>query len=166
MLRHWPNLVEENEQISWHPWVSWHDINGERFSGPVPVFDLKKQDLQIFRHSRPLFHDLLSKQVEKEGVKVEYGFEVTEYHDENANGKAHVTLANGDKLEADLVVAADGIGSNSSGAVTGGVVRARPTGFAIYRTAFPVEIAYKDPMVKERFKPLEDGTPVIESWAG
>ena len=163
-------MVEENEAISWHPWVSWHDINGVRYSGPAPLFpqgsEPNKDGPQVYRHNRPKFHDMLSSRAEKHGVHVEYGHRAVEYYDSPTTGKAGVILDNGEKMEADVVVAADGIGSKSSKATIGGLVQARSTGFAIYRAAFPIEIAYADPELKERFKPLEDGTPVMELWSG
>jgi flavin-dependent dehydrogenase len=170
-------MVEENERIACHPWLSWHKITGEKISGPAPLFDPaeKKDGAQpngeeaprtIYRHSRPKFHKMLANQAEKQGVHVEYGSRVVEYYEEPEAGKAGVVLENGEKIEADVVFAADGIGSKSSAVTIGRMVPARSTGFAIYRAAFPVELADADPMVRERFKPLDDGTPVAELWMG
>ncbi|KAJ5808969.1 hypothetical protein N7474_010238 [Penicillium riverlandense] len=176
-LRHWPDIVEENERIARHPWVSWHRITGEKISGPAPFYDPaeKKDDTQtdgeeaprtIYRYSRPKFHKMLADQAEKLGIFVEYGTRVVEYYEEPIADNAGVVLENEMKIEADVVFAADGIGSKSSSAIMGHMVPARSTGFAIYRAAFPVELADADPMVRHRFKPLNDGTPVVEVWMG
>lgn len=109
---------------------------------------------------------MLADQAEKQGIYVEYGTRVVEYYEQSIAGKAGVVLGNGERIEADVVFAADGIGSKSSSAIMGHMVPARSTGFAIYRTAFPVELADADPMVRQRFKPLNDGTPVVEVWMG
>lgn len=170
-------MVEENERIAWHPWASWHKITGEKISGPAPAFDPaeKKDETQtdgeeaprtIYRHTRPKFHKMLADQAEKQGIHVEYGNRVDEYYEEPIAGKAGVVLGNGEKIEADVVFAADGIGSKSSSAIMGHMVPARSTGFAIYRAAFPAELADADPLVHQRFKPLNDGTPVVEVWMG
>ena len=45
-------------------------------------------------------------------------------------------------------------------------VPARSSGQAVYRVAYPVEIAMKDPMVAERFKLTEEGRSVTELWIG
>lgn len=43
---------------------------------------------------------------------------------------------------------------------------AQSSGTAIFRAAYPVELAVQDPMVAERFKLVEDGRTVFELWTG
>jgi flavin-dependent dehydrogenase len=93
---------------------------------------------------------MLSKQAEKQSVKVEYGHQMTEYRDGDEVRKAGVLLANGEKLEADVVIAADGI------------VASR----AELSLAVSFELAQPALQFTARFKPLEDGTPVVELWSG
>lgn len=150
-----------------------HKITGEKFSGPKPLEfqsvnrssddDVPKR---IYRHSRPKFHEMLSRQAENVGIYVQYGTRVVEYHEDADAGKAVVTLENGETIEADLVVAADGVGSKSSKVTMGHEVRARPTGFAMFRAAFPVELALMDPLVRDRFPPPVDGHSFMEMWMG
>jgi hypothetical protein len=45
-------------------------------------------------------------------------------------------------------------------------LRAQSSGWAIYRAAFPVELAMTDPMVRERFQLLADETSLLEMWMG
>lgn len=104
------------------------------------------------------------KQLEKLGVKVEYNRRVVLYSEESANGS--VSLDNGEKIKADIVVAADGVGTKSHPLVTGKKVEAKSSGSSIYRTAFPVELAIADAEIAERFKILENGKSVNEIWVG
>ena len=77
-----------------------------------------------------------------------------------------MVFKDGSRHEAYLVVAADGVRSPSWSLVAGHPVPARSSGGAIYRTAFPVEIAMVDPMVAERFKVQDNGRSVMELWLG
>ncbi|KAL1886694.1 hypothetical protein Plec18167_000628 [Paecilomyces lecythidis] len=184
-LSNWPDMADENVRIAFDPWVSWHKITGEKISGPAPIFefvekheetggesnngqqeDVQAQPKRIYRHSRPKFHKMLTDQAERIGIYVEYGKRVTEYYEKSDKGKAGVVLENGETIEADIVLAADGIGSKSTKITMGREVRAQSTGFAVYRTAFPIELAFADPIVRERFQLLENGHPVAELWMG
>ena len=168
-------MADVNEEIAGDPWVSWHKITGEKISGPAPMrLNPGKNSSdgeiippsRIYRHSRPKFHKMLSDQAERIGISPEYGKRVNDYYEETSAGKAGVILENGEKIEADVVIAADGIGSKSTRITMGQEIRARSTGYSIYRASFPVELALADPLVRERFPLLEDGTPNVELWMG
>jgi 2-polyprenyl-6-methoxyphenol hydroxylase-like FAD-dependent oxidoreductase len=100
------------------------------------------------------------------GVQVEWKHRVVEYYEDLATGKGGVVLDSEEKLEADLVVAADGLGTKSHKLVVGKKIEARSSGYAIYRTAYPVDFALVDPQVAERFELLENGRSVNEIWVG
>ncbi|KAF6226886.1 hypothetical protein HO133_008327 [Letharia lupina] len=168
VFRNWPRAAKENEEISYDPWVSYHKHTRERILGPKPIFtdDLELDERanipqRIYRHHRPEFHQLLLAQARKVGIEVEYGQRVIEYLEDAAARKA-----GGGKLEADLVVAADGAGTKSYILTMGEQVDAKGSGYAIYRTAYPIELALADPQVAEHFKLLENGRSVFELWMG
>ncbi|KAJ5296099.1 hypothetical protein PENANT_c021G02786 [Penicillium antarcticum] len=171
-VQQWPDMAVENEKIADSPWISWHKLNGEKISGPEPlrfnptVSSSGKDEApqRVYRHSRPAFHKMLSDQAERIGIFVEYGKRVTGYYE--SGDKAGVTLKDGEKIESDLVISSDGVGSKSSMVTMGREMRARSSGLAMYRAAYPVELAMVDPMVQERFQLLEDGTSVGELWMG
>ncbi|KAK5133283.1 hypothetical protein LTR08_008017 [Meristemomyces frigidus] len=121
---------------------------------------------RTYRHSRPKFHRMLLEQLAETAVKVEYDMEVMDYFEDASRGRAGVILKDGSKYEADLVVAADGLRGNSWSLVAGKPVPAKSSGKAIFRVAYPVELALADPMVAERFKLQEDGRSVLELWTG
>jgi len=107
---------------------------------------------------------MLFGELERKGLEVEYGRYVVEYFESEVKGG--VALKSGEKIEADLVVAADGVGTKSYLLVAGKKVEAKSNGYAIFRTAYPVELALADKEVAERFKLLENGRSVNEIWAG
>ena len=103
-------------------------------------------------------------QLGKIGLKVEHGKEVVDYFE--GSPRAGVILNDGSRDDANLVVAADGIRTASWPLVAGRPVLARSSGKAIFRVAYPVELALADPMIAERFRMWEDGRSVLEMWAG
>ena len=105
-------------------------------------------------------------QLDRIRVHIEYGKEVVNYFEDAESGRAGVVLKDGSRHEADLVVAADGLHGKSWALVAGHPVPARSSGDAIFRVAYPVELALADPMVADRFKLLEDGSSVAEMWIG
>ncbi|KAJ5570611.1 uncharacterized protein N7459_010041 [Penicillium hispanicum] len=177
-VQHWPDMIEENERLSTNLVVSWHKITGETITGPSLVkfhpakssaggdADAPEPPSKIHRHSRPKFHKMLSDQLDRVGIHVEYGKRVVEYYEDASTAKAGVILEGGEKMEADVVIAADGVGSKSSRITMGHEIPARPTGFSIYRTAFPVELATADPMIRERFPMPDEGITSGEIWMG
>lgn len=177
-FRNWPYMAKKNEEIAFHPYLAWHNNKGERVTEPVKLEISESKDLgvedkkgpskQIYRHSRPNFHLMLETQLEIIGIKVQYGKRAIRYIDADAKQKTNavVELDTGELIEADVVIAADGVGGHSTKATLGHEVPARSTGHAIYRAAFPVEIILSDPELAERFKLLPDGSPVAELWIG
>ena len=179
VIRHfydfWPDLAAELKRINYEGWVAYHKITGERVSGPEPPmlgdlkFDLAdgtKKTIPFNRHNRPKFIAALLAQVAGVGVDITYGKRVVDYFEDHETNKAGVIFEDGGRLDADVVIAADGVGTKSNKLVNGHDIRAYPSGFSIFRTAFPIEIAMADPEIRERWPLLEGGRPYVELWGG
>ncbi|KAF7198547.1 FAD-dependent monooxygenase mdpD [Pseudocercospora fuligena] len=172
-LRHWPELQKRNEEIAYNPLIAYCNHRGERLAGPFDPSSVfsehaakREKPLRMYRHSRPKFHAMLLEQLSKVGIEVEYGNEVVDYFEEAETSKAGIIVKDGLRYTADLVVAADGVRSQSWSLVAGQPVPARKSGDAILRTSYPVELALADPIIAERFPLTEEGRTVIELWTG
>lgn len=170
----YPDLAAECEQINYPAWLSYHRITGEAVSEPEPITLLGElevtaasgiqKNIAFQRQNRPKFVAALMAQAKKLGIDIAFGNRVVNYFEKHET--AGVVLDDGTTLTADLVIAADGIGTKSYGLVNGEHIRTYPSGFSIFRTAFPVELALKDPKVAARW-PLIDGQHShIEMWGG
>ncbi|KAK5175117.1 uncharacterized protein LTR77_000254 [Saxophila tyrrhenica] len=147
--------------------VTYCKHTGERLMGPMEFSALTSDPEnapKIYRHSRPKFHAMLLDQLAEVGLSVEYGKEAVDFFEGVETGRAGVVVRDGSRYDADLVVAADGVRTRSWNLVAGKEVPAVSSGDAIFRAAYPVELALIDPVVMERFKLLEDGRSVIELW--
>lgn len=112
---------------------------------------------------RPLFHKMLYDQIQRLGIEVVCEKRAAEYYETESRGG--VVTADGERAEADIVVAADGIGSKAQNLILGEQVRGMYSGHSIYRTAFSAEVAFKDPLLKEHLN-LIDGRPVLRAFYG
>jgi 2-polyprenyl-6-methoxyphenol hydroxylase-like FAD-dependent oxidoreductase len=171
-MKHWPALVEEYHEISLHnAWIETFKHDGEQMIKPLKVADrLRAAGLDPNTppgsfQMRPLVYKMFVRQVEKLGINVEFGARVVDYFEDEKSGKGGVVTDDGRRYEADLVIAADGVGSKSQKLV-GGQVRAQKSGRAMWRAAFPRTALDKNPEVKEFFG-LVDGTdPIVRTWLG
>ncbi|KAK3686530.1 hypothetical protein LTR37_019738 [Vermiconidia calcicola] len=168
-LKKWPEMRQRNDEITFNPKICYCKITGERITEPMELTELMPKDSgmkRVYRHSRPKFHKMLLEQLNKVGLSVEYGKEVADYFEDVGSNRAGVVLKDGSKHEADLIVAADGVRGASWSLIAGRPVSAKSSGDAIFRVAYPIAIALKDPVIAERFPLLEDGRPLAELWVG
>jgi flavin-dependent dehydrogenase len=171
-MRHWPELAEEYDQISLHnAWIETFKHDGEQMVKPLKVADrLRGAGLDpntppgTFQ-MRPLVYRMFVRQVERLGVKVEFGTRVIDYFEDEESGKGGVVTDDGRRFDADIVIAADGVGSKSQKLV-GGQVRAQKSGRAMWRAAFPREELDKNPEVKEFFGLVNGSDPIVRTWLG
>ncbi|OKL60217.1 hypothetical protein UA08_04833 [Talaromyces atroroseus] len=172
---HWPDLAAECERINYPSLVAYHTITGERVSGPealrigepsMTLNDGSQKIIPFHRHHRPKFVAALLAQVKHLGIDVAFGAKVTDYFEDSDRQKAGIVLHNGERIEADVVVAADGIGTKSNKLVNGGDTRAYSSGMSIFRTSFPVELALSDPEIRDRWPLLDGDVPCLEIWGG
>jgi len=171
-MKHWPDLTEEYDKISLHnAWIETFKHSGEQMIPPKKVADrLKAQGLDPMTppgtfQMRPLVYKMFVNHIQKLGVNVEFNRRVLEYTEDAENGKATCKTDDGKEYTADVIIAADGVGSKSQ-AIVGGQVRARTSGRAMWRAAYPISALDKDPEVKEFFKLQNGDEPCVRTFLG
>jgi len=171
-MKHWPDLTAEYDAISLHnAWIETFKHSGEQMIPPKKVADrLKAQGLDPMTppgtfQMRPLVYKMFVNHIQKLGVNVEFNSRVLEYTEDAESGKGSVKTEDGRTYTADVVIAADGVGSKSQ-QIVGGQVRARSSGRAMWRAAYPIENLDKDPEVKEFFKLINGNEPCVRTWLG
>lgn len=168
-------MATKCERLNYTGLLAYYKITGEHISGPDPVSfaslaiklaDGTEKTIPFHRQSRPKFVEALLAQAKSAGVEVEFGVRVVDYFEDEGTGKAGVTLGDGTNFVADVVIAADGVGTKSTKLVHGHEIRAYPSGFSIFRTAFPIELAMSDLEVASRWPVLDGGDSYVEMWEG
>ncbi|EME48805.1 monooxygenase-like protein [Dothistroma septosporum NZE10] len=173
-FKHWPEMKAEYDSIGLHnAWIETFKHSGEQMIPPLSVAE-RLRDAGLDPNTppgtfqmRPLIYQMFVKQVEKLGVDIEFNRRVVDYFEDEATGKGGCVTEDGKRYEADVVIAADGVGSKSQKLV-GGQVRARSSGRAMWRAAFPIGHLDKDPEVKDFFKMVgpEGNNPVVRTFLG
>ncbi|ORY68554.1 uncharacterized protein BCR38DRAFT_386193 [Pseudomassariella vexata] len=173
-FKHWPEMSEEFNEISLHnAWIETFKHDGERMIPAMKVED-RLRDAGLDPKTppgtfqmRPLVYKMFVHQVERLGVNIQFGKRVTDYFEDEARGKAGVETDQGERYEADVVIAADGVGSKSQRLV-GGQVRAMSSGRAMWRAAFPREHVVKNAEVSGFFKMMgqNNNEPIVRTWLG
>jgi 2-polyprenyl-6-methoxyphenol hydroxylase-like FAD-dependent oxidoreductase len=80
---------------------------------------------------------MLYDQSQRLGIKVTFGVSVVNYLENATEGTATAVVNDGRQLTADIVVAADGLGTKSHQIVLGQPVRAIRTGYSIAYHVLP-----------------------------
>ncbi|KAI1348315.1 hypothetical protein F5Y01DRAFT_306889 [Xylaria sp. FL0043] len=174
-FRHWPDLLREYESISMsNAWLETFKHSGERTIPPTKVSDrLRRAGMDPKTppgsfQMRPLVYKMFVRQVKKLGVKIEFGKKVVDYCEDESRQKAVAITDQGERFEADIVIAADGVGSKSQKLV-GGQVRARSSGRAMWRAAFTSDHLNENPKVKEFFGRMggeNNDEPIVRTFLG
>jgi 2-polyprenyl-6-methoxyphenol hydroxylase-like FAD-dependent oxidoreductase len=171
-FKHWPELAKEYDEISLHEaWIETFKHTGEVVIAPKKVADRLKADGLDPKtppgtfQMRPLIYKMFVRQLERLNIPLEFNRRVVDYFEDEKTGKGGCVTDDGKRYEADLVIAADGVGSKSQKLV-GGQVRARSSGRAMWRAAFPMHHLDKNPAVKEFFKMMPGNEPIVRTWLG
>lgn len=167
ILKHWPLMKEKFEKISLDDaYIETFKHNGDRMFPPTKVADRLRAPEGVVPGSfqmRPWIYSMLLEQVERVGIKIGYNKRVVSYFETDSEGG--VELDDGERLTADIVIAADGVGSKSQ-SLTGGQVRARTSGRAMWRAVMSRSAVEQHPEVQKFFGNMEDKQPVVRTFFG
>jgi len=171
-MKHWEDLAAHYDAISLHDgWLETFKHSGEQMIKPMKIADrlrtvgLDPKTPPGAFQMRPLVYKMFVEHVEKLGINIEYNARVVDYFEDTESGKGGVITDDGKRYEADIVIAADGVGSKSQ-KIVGGQVRAVPSGRAMWRAAFPKENLDKDPEVKKHFDMMPGDQPIVRTYLG
>lgn len=166
----WPQMSADVDRIAYDPLYAMNNVKLETIKGPMRISAILQEGSKAQRvayYMRPDVQVMLLNQLAAVGINVEYEKPVVDYFEDELAGKAGVVCQDGSRYEADVVIAADGIRSASFKLVAEGKpVPAKSSGHAIFRVAYPVELALADPLVAERFKLDAEGNSVMNMFHG
>ncbi|KIW20480.1 hypothetical protein PV08_01055 [Exophiala spinifera] len=159
----WPGVQERYQEIRYKPSMAWYTFSGEHLAGPMKALDVPGIPVPVHR---PKLQQMLYDHAKFLGIDVAFGKHVEKYIDRSSTSKAGVLTTTNEVIEADLVVAADGVGSKSWQLMQEGQSKTRSSGFAVYRVAFPTELAHQNSIVSKHFPVPQDGWDDVRGWLG
>ena len=171
-FKHWPEMAEEYRSIGLHnAWIQTFKHSGEEAVKPLRVSErLAAAGLDPATppgtfQMRPLIYRMFVKQVQRLGIDIEFNRRVVDYED--TGSQAVCFTDDGRRYEADIIIAADGVGSKSQ-KVVGGEVRAQSSGRAMWRAAFPIERLDQNPEVRQFYRMVGErgDEPIVRVYLG
>lgn len=172
-LNHYPAMLEEYDQISVHnAFLQYRRHTGEDIGDAKPFAvmwakaGIDPKNVPMVMQMRKLWHAMLWRQVQRFNIDVSFNKRVVKYDEDTDRGIASVTTDSGERAEADVILAADGLNSSSQAIVMPDGNKGMPSGRSVYRSAYPLELAMADPLVKEYFGPKDGKYPVTQTWLG
>ena len=158
-------MAEKYRSMIYRPALSLYKTNGEKIGGP---FSIKGVDPTTIPTpiSRPKLISFLYDYVTSLGISITFGRRVREYYEILEAGKAGVVTEDGERFEADLVIAADGVATSSWAIVSGNEVKPRSSGFSSYRVAYPTKLLHRNPHVAKELALEDDGDDICRVYLG
>ena len=145
IFHQWPGVEEKLDPICHNSkFLRFNTYNGEH------VFDQYWDEEKVYgkRYNghRGEIHEILFNYAKEVGVEIRLGQRVTEYFE--TDHEAGV-ICNGEKIVADVILAADGVRSTARTIVLGFEDRPKSSGYAIYRAWMSSEELAKNPLTKD-----------------
>ena len=119
--------------------------------GSFPIGDPNDPSLAIYRSK---LHNVLYEYAFELGIPIEFSATALEFFE--ADDYGGVVLSDGRRLTADVVVAADGVGSKSYALIVGSKEPPISSGFVLYRVTFPVASALGNPAIAAELDGFKD----------
>ena len=163
-FKKWPGMAAKYREIIYRPCLSMFKCNGERLGGP---FSIKEGvDHLPTPVSRPRLIGSLYDYVCSIGIEITFGKRVSEYYEILDANRAGAITEECERFEADLVIAADGVGTKSWKAIAGEITKPKSSGFSGYRVAYPTKVAFENPLVAEKFSLKENQDDICNVYLG
>jgi 2-polyprenyl-6-methoxyphenol hydroxylase-like FAD-dependent oxidoreductase len=131
---------------------------------PKGGIDLK--NVPTVMQMRKLWHGMLWWQIERFGTEVSFGKRIVQYCGDAERGVAGIITDKGVRVEANVILAADGLNSSSQAIVMPNGNKGMHSGRSVFRCAYPLGIAMADHLVKKGFEPREGKFLVVQTWLG
>lgn len=150
--------------------IQWYSTDGKKYFEREAEWHKGKPhaagDMRIsFLKRRAAFAQMQYDQAQRLGIPVFFGRKVISYEEDILSNEARIQCASGEAFAADIIIAADGIGSKSHGVVTGQDARVYPTGYAIARVAYGRE-HIKSGSLAEKLLPQISQRPEFRVYVG
>ncbi|KAK0670213.1 putative zeaxanthin epoxidase [Cercophora samala] len=122
-----------------------YDTGEVVYHQPTPP---QREEAPVFNGHRGELHEVVFNYARDElGIPIHLGQHVDEYFE--TEDKAGIVLKSGERVEADIVIGADGVRSKARELVLGYVDKPKSSGYAVWRAWFSNKDMIADPRTKE-----------------
>ena len=152
----WPAMAKTYSSIIYRPAMTLHTHDGAFVGGPFELSEASHY--RPVPVSRPKLIRALYDYATSLGIPIMFGRRVVDYVESDEKNPTYAVTDKGERFEADIVVAADGIGSKAGKVMIGKEVKAISSGWSVYRVTYPTKLLQEDPFLAQHY-PLRNGDP-------
>ncbi|KAF9885372.1 hypothetical protein FE257_012990 [Aspergillus nanangensis] len=163
-MKKWPGMTDIYHSIIYRSRLTIYKHDGDLLGGPFHIQE--GVDHLPTPVSRPKLIEALFGYFILLGIPVRFGKKAVEYWKSVDRAKAGVVTEQGEQIEADLEIAADGVGSTSWKQIASQVDEPRSSGFSVYRVAYPTSRIYHSAMLVERHHLKEGADDICHLFLG
>lgn len=143
-FQRWPGVVESMEKVSRQTtWLDLYHWKGE-FISRQSFANEKSWGPRINGHRGELY-TIIHQHVLDRGLEIKYDQRVTDYLEDETGASV---IVNGEKLTADVIIAAEGVRSRGRKIVLGYEDKPKSSGYAVYRSWYSGSALKNNPMLK------------------
>ena len=152
----WPGMAKTYSSIIYRPAMTLFTHDGTFVGGPFELSEASHY--RPVPVSRPKLIRALYEYATSLGIPIMFGRRVVDYIDSDETNRAYAVTDKEERFEADIVVAADGIGSKAGKVMIGKEVKAISSGWSVYRVTYPTQLLQEDPFLAKQYA-LRNGDP-------
>jgi len=148
-FKKWPPMAETYSSIVYRPMLNLLTYNGDFLGGPFPLSESSHHrpvPVSRVKLVRALYDYATSLR-----IPVIFDRRVVDYEESDNAERAYAITDKEERFEADVVVAADGIGSKASKVMLGKEVKTLSSGYSIYRVTYPTSLLRKVPFLDHKY---------------
>ncbi|KAK4224693.1 6-hydroxynicotinate 3-monooxygenase [Podospora fimiseda] len=143
----WPGVVDQMEAVARQTtWLDLYHHQG-KFVTRQSFAEEKIWGRRINAH-RGQLHNIIYRHAVARGIDIRLGQRVQDYFESDSPAEAGVVLATGERITADVVIAAEGVRSRGRKIVLGFDENPKSSGYAVYRAWFPADRIKNNPVIK------------------
>ena len=151
-------MAETYSSIIYQPEMNLLSYDGTFLGGPFLLSETSHY--RPVPVSRPKLIKALYDYASSLGIEFLFNKRVVDYEDSSEHNRAYAITDKGERLEADVVVAADGIGSKAGRVTSGKEPNTMSSGYSVFRVTYPTSVLREDPFLAEQYR-LGPGEPDI-----
>lgn len=152
----WPPMAEKYRSIIYQPAMNLLSYDGTLLGGPFLLSEASHY--RPVPVSRPKLIQALYDQAISFGITVHFNKRIVQYQESDETNRVYAITDTDERFDADVIVAADGIGSKSHKIIVGKEPTTMSSGYSVFRVTYPTSILQEDPFLAEQYQ-LRPGEP-------
>lgn len=161
---HYPWILEQVNETAVDTLVTYRNLHDNKLVAPPEELEFNRAGVPEHAawplrvrscYRRAALASIFYNQAKRLGIEITFGVHIVDYEEDESQGTGSAIAEDGTRYTADIVVAADGLGTKSYNLILGEPLRASPTGFVACRVMYEVEDLVDAPLLKPEVDALE-----------